>query len=109
MARQDHGKHGSGAGCQELAVNVTERLVAKEWNKVPQETYNAKPRRVAWVDASRHVDETDDESVRGNLKQGVFPSMIVTYALIQMVGTVANESGKVDIITNRSCDGVDCE
>ena len=58
---------------------MRERLVAKEWNKVPQETYNAKPRSVAWVDASRHVDETDDECVRGM------------------------------IITNSSCDGVDYE
>ena len=35
----------------ERVVNVTERLVAEGWNKVPQETYNAKSRRVAWVDA----------------------------------------------------------
>ena len=55
IRQQTHGKHGSGAGCQEQVVNVTERLVAKEWNKVPQETYNAKPRRVAWVD---HVQQT---------------------------------------------------
>ena len=48
-----HGKHGSGAGCQEQVVNVTGRLVAKEWNKVPQETYNAKSRRVAWVDVQQ--------------------------------------------------------
>ena len=81
----------------------------QEWNKAPQESYDAKPRRVAWVDASRHVDETDDECVRGNLKQGVFPSMIITYALIQTVGKIAHENGKVDFIINSSCDGVDCE
>ena len=72
----------------------------QEWNKVPQETYNAKPRRVAWVDASRHVDETDDERVPGNLKHGVFPSIVITYAVIQMVGKIADENDKVDIITN---------
>ena len=40
-------------------VNVTERLVAKEWNKVPQETYNAKPRRVAWVDHAQQTRRGD--------------------------------------------------
>ena len=39
----------------EQVVNVTERLVAEEWIKVPQETFNAEPRRVAWVD---HVQRT---------------------------------------------------
>ena len=33
-----HGTHGSGAGFYEQV----ERLVAKDWNKVPQETCNAK-------------------------------------------------------------------
>ena len=51
--QQIHGKHGCGAGCLEQVVNVTGRLVAKEWNKVPQETYNAKSRRVAWVDVQQ--------------------------------------------------------
>ena len=46
IRQQTQDKHGSGAGCQEQVVNVTGRLVAKEWNKVPQETYNAKSRRV---------------------------------------------------------------
>ena len=54
----------------EQVVNVTERLVAEEWNKAPQETYNAKSRRVAWVD---HVQRTRrGDRVRGNLKQGTF-------------------------------------
>ena len=57
----------------------------------------------------RHDEETDDECVGLHLKQGVFPSMIITNALIQMVGKIADENGKVDIITNRSCDGVDYE
>ena len=35
--------------------------------------------------------------------------MIITHALIQMVGQIADENGKVDIITNCSCDGVDYE
>ena len=35
--------------------------------------------------------------------------MIITNALIQMVGKIADENGKVDIITNSSCDGVDYE
>ena len=35
--------------------------------------------------------------------------MIITYALIQMVGKIADENGKVGIITSSSCDGVDCE
>ena len=48
-----HGKHACGAGCQEEVVNVTERLVAKEWNEVQQETYNAKSRRAAWVDVQQ--------------------------------------------------------
>ena len=34
--------------------------------------------------------------------------MIITYALIQMVGKIADENG-VDIITNSACDGVDYE
>ena len=53
IRQQVHGKRCSGAGCQEQVVNVTGRLVAKEWNKVPQETYNAKSRRVAWVDVQQ--------------------------------------------------------
>ena len=43
------------------------------------------------------------------LKQGVFPSMIITYALIRMVGKNSDENGMVDVITNSSCDGVDYE
>ena len=35
--------------------------------------------------------------------------MIITHALIQMLGKIADENGKVDVITNRSCDGVDYE
>ena len=62
--------------------------------------YNAGSRRAAWVD---HVEETDDECVGLLLKQGVFASMIITYALSQMVGKTADESGEVDVITNSSC------
>ena len=70
IRQQIHGKHDGGAGCQEQVVNVTERLVAKEWNKVPQETCNA-----VWLGStcSRHDEETDDECVGLHLKQGVFP------------------------------------
>ena len=37
------------------------------------------------------------------------PSMAVTYSSIRMVGEIADESDKVNIITNSSCDGADCE
>ena len=63
------------------------------------------PSRAEWlgsITCSKHVEETNDECVQGNLKQGVFPSMIITHALIQMVGKIADENGKVDIITNSS-------
>ena len=40
---------------------------------------------------------------------GVFASMIITDALIQMVGKIADENGKVDFITSSTCDGVDSE
>ena len=35
--------------------------------------------------------------------------MTITYALVQVDGKIAYENGKVDMITNSSCDGVDYE
>ena len=48
-----------------------ERMVARVEQGTTGDTTPS--RKVAWVDASRHVDETDGECVLGNLKQGVFP------------------------------------
>ena len=55
---------------------MTERLVAKEWNKVPQETYNAKSSRVA---LGRRAADTRRRPTMNDLKQGVFrKSFIIT-------------------------------
>ena len=78
--------------------NVTERLVAGAERGTAGDV-----QRAEWLGStcSRHDEETDDECVGLPLKQGVFPSMIITYALIQMVGKIADENGKVDIINQQ--------
>ena len=48
--------------------NLTERLFAEEWNNVPQETYNAQPRRVAWVD---HVQPDTSRRPTMNVSEAI--------------------------------------
>ena len=85
---------------------MTERLVAGVYHR-----RRTTPSRAEWLGAtcSRHDEETDDECVGLNLKQGTFPKHDHHQRFDSDGSKITDQSGKVDILTNSSCDGVDYE